>query len=741
MTSKSGATRIPKSRTLSRKAQHFGEPVRRAVGLLARALEPQPPVALAWARVLGPRARPETAPDNQNIPVLVAWGVVSMHLVGRCGGALASDATLEDAEAWFCGPPTYAGTSSLTSFLPARTAREACSLLEGIAAPQDLIELLPYVLDPHGPGSRLSVRADASTQTARDAKKRSGVFYTPPDVADYITRTAIQLHTDAPSTLTVLDPACGTGVFLRSALKYILALNTTASDAFAVASRCLYGIDIDPLAVQAACFVLLADTFQAASASAMTPWGAWHQLRLNLAVADALTLTATGANHEAAGARRQLKRKLASAYVPPAEADSHSFHGLPLFSAPLSLQERLPELAAGADVLVGNPPYADIGYREDADFLSKRFATFDQSRNRGKQDLYPLFIELMWQLTKPQCSAAGMVVPLSLACHEGSQFVDCRKALGESGGHWRFAFFDREPHALFGEDVKTRNTIVFRRACDTRTPRQRALRIDTGPMLKWRSTSREQLFESITFTPLMDIDIAPGIPKLSTALERDVLSCIQARSRPLASVWSACHAIAPDDVGKATRRHVFAGSTAYNFINVFFRHDLPLPDRAPSSTNKVHALEFVDSCTANAAFAVLSSRLSFWLWRVYGDGFHVTRRFLSRLPFPSQPPRKGGPGSLSTLGSEMWQELQQQQVVSVNGGRQSIAYRPCSDSSPRDQIDKVLIGRLGLPENFAAFLRTYTNAVVAGEMALRETTKTELVRMSTPNTTEENCYE
>lgn len=720
MTSKSGATRFPKSRTLSRKAQHFGEPVRRAVGLLARALEPQSPVANAWASVLGPRAHPENAPDIQNIPVLVAWGAVSMHLVGRCVGALASDATLEDAEAWFCGPLT--NTGGLTSFLPARAALEACSLLEGTASPQDLIELLPYVLDPHGPGSRLSVRADASTKTARDAKKRSGVFYTPPDVADYITRTAIQLHTSLPSTLTVLDPACGTGVFLRSALKYILSLNTTASDAFAVANRCLYGTDIDPLAVQAACFVLLADTIEAASASGMTPWGAWHQLRLNLAVADALTMTATDANHAAAGARRQLKTKLASAYVPPAEADSQTFNRLPLFSAPLSLQERLPELAGGADVLVGNPPYADIGYREDADFLSKRFATFDQSRNRGKQDLYPLFIELMWQLTKPHCSAAGMVVPLSLACHEGSQFVDCRKAIGESGGHWRFAFFDREPHALFGEDVKTRNTIVFRGAFDTCTPQQRALRIDTGPMLKWRSTTREQLFESITFTPLSDIDIAPGIPKLSTVLERDVLSCIQARSLPLGSVWSACTAIAPDDVGKATRRHVFAGSTAYNFINVFFRHDLPLPDRAPSSTNKVHALEFVDSRTANAAFAVLCSRLSFWLWRVYGDGFHVTRRFLSRLPFPSQPQNNGDFLSLSTLGLEMWQDLQQQQVVSVNGGRQSIAYRPCSNSGPRDQIDKVLVKRLGLPENFASFLRTYTNAVVAGEMTSHQTT-------------------
>ena len=69
---------------------------------------------------------------------------------------------------------------------------------------------------------------------------------------------------------------------------------------------------------------------------------------------------------------------------------------------------------------------------------------------------------MMWELTRPSRNSSGMVVPLSLAYSSREQMVAIRRAIMGSGGRWRFAFFDREPHALFGEEVKVRNAIVFR---------------------------------------------------------------------------------------------------------------------------------------------------------------------------------------------------------------------------------------------------------------------------------------
>ena len=36
---------------------------------------------------------------------------------------------------------------------------------------------------------------------------------------------------------------------------------------------------------------------------------------------------------------------------------------------------------------------------------------------------------------------------------------------------------------------------------------------------------------------------------------------------------------------------------------------------------------------AEVVFAILSSRLTYWLWHVEGDGFHVGAWFVKQLPF------------------------------------------------------------------------------------------------------------
>ena len=64
-----------------------------------------------------------------------------------------------------------------------------------------LADLLPYVLDPHGPGSRASILKDPKTREARDAKRQKGVFYTPSDVANYMARAVL-------NDLEETEPAC-----------------------------------------------------------------------------------------------------------------------------------------------------------------------------------------------------------------------------------------------------------------------------------------------------------------------------------------------------------------------------------------------------------------------------------------------------------------------------------------------------------------------------------------------------
>ena len=104
-------------------------------------------------------------------------------------------------------------------------------------------------------------------------RKSSGSFYTPRSVTDYLVRRTLSpLVRDASPEeilgLRVLDPAMGSGAFLVSACRYLASAYETAlvreggltsediTDVDragfrrAVAQRCLFGVDINPMAVQ-----------------------------------------------------------------------------------------------------------------------------------------------------------------------------------------------------------------------------------------------------------------------------------------------------------------------------------------------------------------------------------------------------------------------------------------------------------------------------------------------------------
>ncbi len=115
---------------------------------------------------------------------------------------------------------------------------------------------------------------DSTTAPARqDRRKATGSFYTPRSLTEYLVRrTLAPLVQDAiPERimgLRVVDPAMGSGAFLVAACRYLATAyeaalvregSATSSDISeadragfrrAIAQRCLYGVDINPMAVQ-----------------------------------------------------------------------------------------------------------------------------------------------------------------------------------------------------------------------------------------------------------------------------------------------------------------------------------------------------------------------------------------------------------------------------------------------------------------------------------------------------------
>ena len=85
---------------------------------------------------------------------------------------------------------------------------------------------------------------------AQDERKRLGEYYTPRWLAREITETVV----DDPLAQQVLDPSCGSGTFIETAVERILthAGKLTATERLQKLQENVVGIDIHPVAVQLA---------------------------------------------------------------------------------------------------------------------------------------------------------------------------------------------------------------------------------------------------------------------------------------------------------------------------------------------------------------------------------------------------------------------------------------------------------------------------------------------------------
>lgn len=704
-------------RTVSAATEKRAEYVRSAVHLIGQSLDTVE-VNDKFLELFGPRwdcgitiSLPEPT------AVRAAWTLVNIWILARLSGHIVDGGSFEAAENWFYGRHA-SSKPSLAGMLSPSSASKSVDLLSQLTYDQDFSELLPYILEPHGPGSRLSVRRDPSTRIARDAKRKAGVFYTPADVAEFMA-SAVLAHS---GDVRCFDPACGNGVFLLALIR-TAEQNEREFSRLDFAVRSLYGADISPLAVEACTFTMLHACLAEVEERRTPPWCAWHAIRMNLAATDSLRLLSPTAalRDDGSEQNRQVIRSslLAGDNVSQTAADKPRPSGNVMgqwFSMDAkfhAISAVFPEVPEGFDVLVGNPPYAALGERDDFDILSMEYASCSGPRITATANGFPLFIEMMWRLTRRGQSLSALVVPLSIAFHGGGQYSACRRAMSSHGGLWRCAFFDREPHALFGEDVKTRNAILIRSESDVDPDRNRPANLQTGPLLKWTSRTRHTLFSSLTYTDVKNVDFTEGLPKVSGARQARAFAKVMKRTDRLKTLWSrGTTCVQADAAVRSDVPRVFVGSTAYNFLSVFRTLSLDAENGHPLSENKVHCYEFATEENAAMAFAVLSSRLAFWLWHVTGDGFHVGRRFIENLPFERKSFTVDQAAELEKCGRDLWGSLQAHRIVSLNRGRKTVAFRPLACEAERNAIDSLLIRAADLPKAFCDTLKEFVKNVV-----------------------------
>ena len=679
---------------LSTVVEIYGKPIREAVATLSGSLARTQSGEVRASLFLPRRERPE--PDSTRSDAeMAAWAIVSMWIVGVAAKVLPASATLTESEQWFFGP---CSGERLTSLASDRALRKAETALRTQADATAYFELLPYVLDPHGPGSRLSVRRDPATHSARKHKRAEGVFYTPADVAEYMACACLDGVQSSENAPTVFDPACGTGVFLRASLQQI-RMRHPEEDVLSLACKCLFGADTDPWPLDATAFVLLCDSWSALTGQGAVPAEGWRRLRMNLACVDTLCIDPAEGTSQRDGKNTGNDRAGAGRF---------------------SISRLFPALDRGPTVILGNPPYADLGRRADLAELGCVYETV-AIKPQPNAEIYLPFIEQMIRLADQEICVGALILPLSVACNVGPQFSTARELISKTRGRWRLAFFDREPHALFGEDVKTRNTIMLwsRSPSDTRPV------LSTGPLRKWRGDSRAAMFRSLRFT-VVDGDIRAGIPKIEGDCQAAALRRLNMQRGRLGQVAQSIGRVGLAETPDADDRSLFVGPTAYNFLNVSMRPQQGLlHGRQTLSEHTLHAVRCASQTDALAVFGILSSHLAYWWWHTHGDGFHVSRRFIAEMPFGVEELTGEVTDRLSKHGAELWSAIKTKPIMSLNRGRTSLAYTPNGHDDIRRKIDQVLAELAGLEGAFVNELQQFTVRTVAATLREDATMETD----------------
>ena len=77
----------------------------------------------------------------------------------------------------------------------------------------------------------------------KDAANEKGIVFTPKIIADYIVEKAFQNLGNTASKITLIDPACGCGIFLVSAAEYLYSHYSIPMHQ--IINQFIYGLDID----------------------------------------------------------------------------------------------------------------------------------------------------------------------------------------------------------------------------------------------------------------------------------------------------------------------------------------------------------------------------------------------------------------------------------------------------------------------------------------------------------------
>ena len=344
---------------------------------------------------------------------------------------------------------------------------------------------------------------------------------------------------------------------------------------------------------------------------------------------------------------------------------------------------------SGFNVVIGNPPYVDVNLSDcEANYKGFKFAT-KECRN-----LYVFTIERSCQILS--CNGRmSFVVPLSL--FTTPRMLAIQEFIREQFTKIYIAFFSNRPSQLFKDSQNFVSIFIFEKK-----PGEKPT-IATTKLLRWYSHKRKELFKDLSFTPVIIPENAPkfAVPKLSNIIENAILGKLFSKQKTLKDYISNCQ-------NNNYVIYCYGGvywTKARNFESFIMKNN----ERIRSTADRIiYIRENIDT---HFIVSILNSTLHYWFWLMFSDCRNKTRGVMCGFPIDIDKMDYLTKNKLIDLGKRLMGDYEEKgEMMCRNFSSGNVKYKefyPKKSKDILDKIDKVLANYYGLEKEELDFIIHY----------------------------------
>ncbi|GHT45244.1 hypothetical protein FACS189454_04410 [Planctomycetales bacterium] len=607
----------------------------------------------------------------------------------------------------------------------------------------DLLDQAEYTntIDPEFMGKvfeSLLACIDADSKDSR--RKVTGSFYTPREIVDYMVNESLDEYLKTNDDLLqckILDPACGSGAFPCGVMNEMmwridpdkkLSQTERYHKKLEILQKVIYGVDIQPMAVQIAVLRLFLSLIQDIKPDkSRDNYGIepLPNLETKFVCANTLIGLRNGGQQYLQSPQVKLMLQLLAntrhqhfmASTTEEKERLQKFDEatrqtlIKLLETDGALSDRNAPLLANwnpydqnsvagffdtqwmfgidkFDIIIGNPPYGASYPAEHKEYFKKHYesAKTISGKQKGSLDTFSLFIEKGFNLI-PQGGYLHYIVPISIVSSDSMTAL--HKLLLQNCETIKVSSFCDRPLQIFKNSHKKTSIISLTKTESLCT------NLLMTQMYRWHSgVTQEQLLNKLKFIDARKYCLEGRFPKISNRIEKTILKKLFAKNH------TRIGALLQGE-GNAIYYRVTGGM----YYNVITNYSTESTQEKPL---------YFDKNLADVVGAILSSSLFWWYQQVYSNNLDLKSSEINSFPIPDAQLTPDIIRKIERLYARYLKDIERNVVEHTTTEYKNVTkykeYKIRYSKHLIDAIDDLICPLYGLTDEETEFIKNYESA-------------------------------